>query len=122
MRQMSFALTTPQILNRTKTVTRRVGWKFLKVGDLLQAVEKGQGLKKGEHVRKLAVLRVERVEHEWMSCFRERPDAQQECVREGFPEMSPDEFEAFFRGTHPNPGLDDLAVTRIEFSYVGEGR
>jgi hypothetical protein len=28
MRLMSFSLTTPQILARTKTVTRRMGWQF----------------------------------------------------------------------------------------------
>jgi hypothetical protein len=46
---MSFALTTEQVRNRTKTVTRRVGWRFAKVGDVVQPVVKAQGLKKGEH-------------------------------------------------------------------------
>lgn len=117
MRHMSFALTTPQILARTKTVTRRVGWAFLRPGTLIQAIEKGQGLKKGQKVRKLAVLRVERVDLEWMSDFAGRPDALQECAREGFPHLTPAEFSAFFRSTHPDPGADDLLVTRIEFSY-----
>lgn len=115
---MSFALTTDQIRQRRKTVTRRTGWTFLKPGDLVQAIEKGQGLKKGEKVKKLAVLRVERVSGEWMSDFLARPDAQHECAREGFPEMTPDEFYRFFRGSHKDPGLDDLRVTRIEFSYA----
>jgi hypothetical protein len=118
MRQMSFALTTPQILNRTKTVTRRTGWGFLKPGDRLQAIAKGQGLKKGERVRKLAVLRVESVRREWMSDFLNRPDAAEECRREGFPEMSPSEFYEFFRGSHADPSAADLLVTRIEFSYA----
>lgn len=39
MRNMSFALTTPQILNRSKTVTRRAGWSFLKPGDIVCAVQ-----------------------------------------------------------------------------------
>ena len=39
MRHMSFALTTKQIKSRTKTVTRRLGWTFLKPGDLIQPVE-----------------------------------------------------------------------------------
>lgn len=115
---MSFALTTRQILDRTKTVTRRTGWAFLKPGDLIQAIEKGQGLKKGEHVKKLAVIEVVSVTGEWMSCFRGRVDAQAECVREGFPEMSPEDFYAFFRGSHADPSADDLLVYRIEFSYV----
>jgi hypothetical protein len=114
---MSFALTTEQIRARTKTVTRRIGWTFLKPGDLIRAVEKGQGLKKGEKVKPLGVLCVECVSREWMSDFVHRPDAVDECRREGFPHLSPLAFYVMFRKTHPNPGLDDLAVTRIEFSY-----
>jgi len=40
MRNMSFALTTNQVLEQTKSVTRRFGWKFLKAGDLVQPVLK----------------------------------------------------------------------------------
>lgn len=118
MRNMSFMLTTEQIKNRTKTVTRRLGWRFLKPGDLIQAIEKGQGLKKGETVKRLAVLCVEKVSVEWMSDFREREDSHAETRREGFPYMTPEEFYVFFRKSHPNPSSDDLLVTRIEFSYV----
>jgi len=42
-RCMSFSMTTDAVRNRTKTVTRRLGWNFLKPGDLLWAVEKGWG-------------------------------------------------------------------------------
>ena len=38
MRRMAFSLTTPQILAQSKTVTRRVGWRFLQPGDLVMAV------------------------------------------------------------------------------------
>lgn len=115
---MSFALTTDQIRQRTKTVTRRVGWAFLKPGDLVQAIENGQGLKKGQRVNKLAVIRIERVTGEWMSDFEARPDALAECVREGFPSLTPREFNTMFRLSHRYPGLDDLRVNRIEFSYL----
>ena len=47
---MSFALTTEQVRNRTKTVTRRLGWATAKAGDIVQPIVKGQGLKKGERV------------------------------------------------------------------------
>jgi len=50
MRNMSFFLTTDQIRNKTKTVTRRDGWLFLKPGDIVQACVKCQGLKKGEKI------------------------------------------------------------------------
>ena len=41
MRNMSFALTTPQIMEGTKTVTRRVGWLRLKPGEKC-VLEQGQ--------------------------------------------------------------------------------
>jgi hypothetical protein len=95
---MSFSLTTVQIRNRTKTVTRRIGWTFLKPGDRLQPIEKGQGLRKGETVRTLGgPIEVVSVTREYMSEFCRRADARQEVGREGFPEMTPREFQAFFR-------------------------
>jgi hypothetical protein len=48
MRLMSFALTEQQILDGTKDVTRRLGWLFLKRGDLIRPVRKCMGLKRGE--------------------------------------------------------------------------
>ncbi len=53
MRNMSFMLTTQQMQDRTKDVTRRVGWWFLKPGDVIMAVEKGMGLKKGEKIKRM---------------------------------------------------------------------
>jgi len=63
-------------------------------------------------------IRIVKVTREWMSDFSARPDAVEECRREGFPQMTPAHFHAFFRSTHPDPNLDDLEVTRIEFSYT----
>jgi hypothetical protein len=119
VRNMSFRMTTEQVKNQTKTVTRRVGWAFLKPGDLVQPIVKGQGLKKGETVQKIGgPIRIEKVTGEWMSDFLRRPDAQEECRREGFSRMTPQEFYRMFRRSHADPGADDLRVTRIEFSYV----
>lgn len=56
MRMMSFALTTPQMLARAKTVTRRVGWATLQPGTVLQAVEKSQGLGRGARVTRTVKL------------------------------------------------------------------
>lgn len=62
---MSFALTTDQVRRRTKTVTRRMGWRRLKPGTLLQPIVKGQGIPKGGHVETIGgpirVLRVDSV-------------------------------------------------------------
>ena len=123
MRNMSFALTTTQIRNREKTVTRRVGWQFLKPGDLIRAVEKCQGLKKGERVKPLAVLRITSVRRE--SLNRVAHDVAygfEEVAKEGFADHPrlrwPSEFVEFFVSTHRCQRTDD--VTRIEFSYSDE--
>jgi len=111
MRNISFSLTTAQIRNRTKTVTRRLGWRFLKPGDVLCACEKCQGLKKGETVHRLAIVRV-------LSVRRERLDAitPGDCVKEGVPDLCPAEFVVMFcRAMRCRRSVD---VTRIEWEYV----
>src|SRR5882672_6000358 len=64
VRQISFALTTAQFRNRSKSVTRRHGWRDLEPEDELMGVERGQGLKKGEKVVKLGAIRVDDVRME----------------------------------------------------------
>jgi hypothetical protein len=59
MRNISFALTTPQFLARTKTVTRRSGWRVLEVGDVSPArSRRDRGLKRGETVIRLGRIKV----------------------------------------------------------------
>ena len=113
MRKISFFLTTPQFLDGSKTVTRRNGWKNLKAGDHLMAVEKGQGLKKGEKVRRLGVSEVLDVTREPLFRIMKRPG---DCEKEGFPDMSPPEFILFYR--RHNKGRSDKVITRIEFRRV----
>ena len=116
MRNMSFALTTEQIRRRQKTVTRRIGWTFLKPGTLLQPVLKCQGIKKGEHVEKIGgPIQVERVDRVVLGDI-----SPQDVHREGFPQMTTREFVEMFK--HYNGGLKDQVVTRIEFSYVEDGQ
>lgn len=117
MRNMSFMLTTEQVRNRTKTVTRRLGWSFLKRGDLIQAIEKGQGLQKGEKVNRLAILRVQDVRQERLDDLHSYDYRDGELTKEGFPQMSPVEFEAMFCVAN-RPCRPDWTITRIEFSYV----
>ena len=115
MRNISFQLTTEQIRNRTKTVTRRLGWEYLKPGTLLQACEKCMGLKKGEHLNKLAVIRVTNVYREPLNEIAES-QIWAETRREGFPNISPEAFvEMFCKHMKCNPYT---IVTRIEFEYV----
>lgn len=119
MRNLSFALTTRQMRERTKTVTRRKGtwWsKVLKPGDLVCAVEKSQGIKKGGIVR-LGVIRIVSVRVESLALMLASPSyGRQECCLEGFPEMRGWNFVAMFRN-HMG-GMDDQIVTRIEFEHV----
>lgn len=110
MRNISFSATLPQFRAQTKTVTRRRGWGWLKPGTVLSAVEKAMGLKKGERLKRIGTIRV-------VSVRREQLDAitPEDCIAEGFPEMSPEDFVAFFcakMGAKPS----DI-VTRIEFEY-----
>lgn len=108
---MSFAITSDQIRNRTKTVTRRMGWRFLKSGDMICAVEKGMGLKKGEKVNRLENLIVTSVNAQRLS------DIDQEDVeKEGFSEMSVQEFITMFCASHKGC-KPETVVTRIEFEY-----
>lgn len=119
MRNMSFMLTTEQIVNRSKTVTRRVGWTDLKAGTVLRAVRKGMGLKKAEKVEELAIIRVVDVRRESLMRLIIDPDyGSDECRREGFPDMDPSNFTRMFRRTQGLIGNLAAEVTRIEFEYV----
>jgi hypothetical protein len=112
MRNMSFALTTPQILAREKTVTRRLGWLNLKRGERVQAVKKCMGLKPGEKLEKLCVIEVVDVRREPLDAI-----TIDEVAREGFPLMSPDWFIEFFCKSHKGCRPTSV-VTRIEFDYT----
>lgn len=114
-RNMSFALTTAQIRDQSKTVTRRFGWKFLKPGDLLWAVEKAMGLKKGEKVRRLALIRVVSTRWEPLNAI-----TQSDCVREGFPEHDKYTFVDMLQDHYGGDLEPDASVNRIEFEYVSE--
>lgn len=122
-RNISFALTTEQIKNKTKTVTRRKGWKFLKVGDVLNACVKCMGLKPGEKIQRLGQIRVTDVKREVLNEMRglgEGSYGSHEATLEGFPEMSGIEFTDMF--CEHMGGDIDQEVTRIEFEYLDENR
>lgn len=118
---MSFGLTKEAVRRQEKIVTRRMGWGRLKPGDLFVPVEQVMGLKKGEkHVVLWPLCR----------CVRNRPQsldlllqpyfaeyAALEMIREGFPELSPEEFVAMFTRAMRCPAYEVL--NRIEFGYVG---
>ena len=120
MRRMAFSHTTPEVLARIKTVTRRTGWRFLRPGDLVEAVEKARGLRKGERVRRLATLRIVDVRIEPLArLLTDARYAEDEIPREGFPCWSRTEFVEMFCRVNRLAG-PNVDVTRIEFEYVDD--
>lgn len=112
MKRMSFALTTEQVKNQSKTVTRRNGWHKLQVGDLIQPIVKGMGLKKGEKQEligcpiKITAISVQRLYQ----------ITKKDCVLEGFPEMTPEQFIDLYCAA--NKCTREKRVNRIEFEYT----
>lgn len=112
-RNMSFSMTTEQVRNRTKTVTRRKGWDFLKPGDVVNAVVKSMGLKKGEKVERICQIRVLSIRSERLMHMD-----PMDCVREGFPEWSVYEFAEFITGETNWHESKRMKYNRIEFQYI----
>lgn len=146
MRNISASLTTNQIVESArlvalgkapvKDVTRRLGWKNLKVGERLQVCKKCMGRKPGEPLEKLAVIEVVSVRREQLALMMTNPVyGRLELKREGFREVrdfgehfsapvrlavrhpSPRMFVSFFCATHKGCQPATM-VTRIEFKYV----
>lgn len=108
---MSVSLTEDAVRERRKTVTRRLGWTFLKPGDRLTLCRKVMGRKPGEPLVRIAeveVLSVERMPL-WVITSAD--------VRlEGFVGWTRDDFLDFFcdhMGT-----TRETEVTRIEWRYL----
>ena len=111
MRNMSFMLTVEQMLNRTKTVTRRDGWWFLESGDVVMACVKCMGLKKGEKVKKLYPIIIISSTPEILAHI-----TQEDCIKEGFPHYSPLQFTKMFC-KHNKCEASEI-INRIEFKEV----
>ncbi len=118
-RNMSFTLTIEPYKNQTKTVTRRNGWRFAQVGDVVTGCEKCQGLKRGETVVKMG-------QHVWISLrwepLRRMTDdleyGRQEVILEGFPHLTPAEFVEMY--CEHNRCAPETLVHRMEFEYLGD--
>lgn len=111
MRNMSFSLTTPQFLDGSKSVTRRLGWLLLRPGDRVMGVKKAMGLKPGEKIERLGEIEIVSVRMESLALI-----TKSECVSEGFPDMSPAEFIEMFC-LHMGCASNQI-VHRIEFKRV----
>lgn len=122
MRNISFALTTNQIMDGTKTVTRRLGWVNVKPGQQLRPVRKCMGLRPGEKVEvlrdPLTILSVRR--EPLRAMLDDLEYGIHECELEGFGEHPdyrwPSAFVTMFCATHKGCSPETM-VTRLEFTF-----
>lgn len=114
---MSFALTTRQMRERSKWVTRRTGWANLKPGTLLLAVTKTMGLKRGERAEVLGTIRVKSVRQEELGALTDYGYGEGEMVLEGFPGRDPGDFIDWLMRLSPGVSCQTV-VSRIEFEHV----
>ncbi len=113
MRLMSVSLTEAAVRDRTKTVTRRLGWLFLRVGDRVTLCRKVMGRVKGEPLVRICNVEI-------VDVRRERLDAVtvEDLVLEGFPSWTVEEFVSMF--TRAMKCECETVVTRIEWRYLEE--
>jgi hypothetical protein len=110
-RLMSVTLTEQAVVERRKTVTRRIGWRFLKTGDRLTLCRKVQGRRPGEPLVRLAEVEVTSVRREPLSRI-----APADVAREGFEPWRRRQFIEFFcESMRCEPATE---VTRIEWRYL----
>lgn len=111
MRRISFSHTERQLLDGSKTQTRRIGWRDLAPGQRLLAVRKCMGLRKGERQQVLGEIVVTDVRRERLSRV-----SRADVVAEGFPQWTPAVFVEFFcKAFGCRPGAE---VTVIDFTLT----
>lgn len=93
-----------------------MGWEDLRPGELLCGVEKSQGLRPGQPIKRLAIIRVRSVRRVQLNQI-----TYDDCRREGFPHMAPSQFTRMFVASHESCRPTSM-VTRIEFDFIPGGR
>lgn len=113
-RLMSVSLTEDQVRARSKTVTRRLGWQYLRPGDRITLCRKVMGRRPGEPLVRI-------VDVEVLDIHRERLDAitVDEVTAEGFQTWTTAEFVDFFCATHRGC-TPSTVITRIEWRYLDQ--
>jgi hypothetical protein len=108
---MSVKLSEQAVRDRRKTVTRRLGWRFITPGDRLTLCRKVQGRRPGEPLVRLAEVEVTSVRREPLSRI-----APTDVAREGFEPWQRRQFIEFFcESMRCEPATE---VTRIEWRYL----
>lgn len=117
---MSVAHTTEQVVARTKTETRRLGWwtdrngrRLLHPGDLLVLCRKVMGRRPGEPLDRLALVEVLAVRREPLDTITD-----EEVAAEGFPAWDSDTFIEFYCDTFGIAPWDDVTVIRWRYLDV----
>ena len=120
-RLMSVAFTEQAVRDRTKTVTRRKGWTFLKPGDRLTLCRKVMGRKPGEALERIVDVEVIHVQRHSLSDLLtcDPQEAREEMALEGFPGVVPYEFVRRFFVVAQGMDVGDF-VTRIEWRYLDD--
>ncbi|MFI6959663.1 hypothetical protein ACIBJI_40130 [Nocardia sp. NPDC050408] len=111
-RLMSVFLTEAQVRDRSKAVTRRMGWLMARPGDQLTLCRKVRGRKPGEPLVRITTVEIVSVRREPLSAI-----TAEDVAAEGFPRMSPPEFIDFFCSTHRGC-RPESTVTRIHWRYL----
>ena len=111
-RLMAVSLTEPQVRARTKTVTRRVGWLMLRVGDQLTLCPKVMGRRRGDPLDRITTVEVTAVRREPLEAI-----TAADVAAEGFPQMTPADFITFFCRTHRGCTAS-TEITRIKWRYL----
>ena len=116
---MSFSMTTDPFRRKIKTVTRRDGWDNIKLGEIHHGIEKGQGLKRGEHVVVIHDFIPTSSRWEPLQYLLDDPEyGKREVILEGFPNLTPAQFVDML--CKKNKCTPDKLFNRIEFKYVEE--
>ncbi len=136
MRLMSFRLTLGPFLSGDKDVTRRLGWTNLKPGEHFMGVKQAQGLLKGEKIQRIGECVCLRNEPEPLDEIVRYPyrsplwarkiadgtpwrEWRLETAREGFPDLTPEQFVEMFCEANKRQGVTSkTVVNRIEFARV----
>ena len=127
-RLMSVAHTEQAVRDRRKTVTRRLGWRFLKPGDRVTLCRKVMGRKAGEPLERICDVEIVDVRREPL-CAMTDDDVAREGIApfddrfdewyegDGKDGMPPAEsFVNWYAWTFRVDPYDD--VTRIEWRYL----
>jgi hypothetical protein len=114
---MSVTLTEAAVVTRQKTVTRRMGWRNLDVGEHLTLCRKVMGRKRKDGtVEPLVRLAEVFVWSVFPVVLEEITPA--DVVREGFPDWTPEQFVRFF--CEHMKCQPTAIVNRIEWRYLPE--